>query len=294
MPMLIEIMPAQDVHIETGGADDPVQWYKLEENQKIPLDPKDIYHSRCFLNIDFSDGKCFRGLSPLKVAANIIEAMNNGDKTTRDIAKSGMPPFMLVNEDLDTEQTEEQKRLLEKAWREKAKDIPILGGGHLKKLDLGFSSLRDLMIAETDARGLRIICNIWGVHVSIFSDEHATENNIRTARQLMYEDRIIPDVNAELEFYNELFAPAGIHYEADWSKIPALQEDKEKLAKIYAIGRDKRAVTRNEFRRAIGEAEIDDPAFTEDGLIEEAMFTPDVLSNFNDNNNQNNNNRDNE
>ena len=270
----LDIMPPQMIDIVTGGTEDPVKYFKVDGEDKIPINPVDVYHSRCFLNLDFTDGKNFRGISPLGVASNIILAINAGDKTIKDLYEAGMPPFMLVNKNIDETQIEEQKVLLEEAWRKKSKDIPLLGGGDVYKVDLGFSNIRDLMITETDSRGLRIMCNIWGVHVSLFSDEHATENNIGTARKLMYEDRVIPDIESEVEFYNSLFESKGITYKPDYSQIPALQEDKEKVAKIYGIGIDKKAVSKNEFREAVGLEPIEDPVMGEEGLIDDATFIP--------------------
>ena len=275
-PMTLDIMPPQNIEIETGGAADPIRYYKVESDERIDLEPEDVYHSRAFLNLDFDEGKQFRGFAPLAVASTIIRAMNAGNKTVADLYEAGMPPFMLYNEDLEASDTEEAKRELEKAWRGKSKDIPVLGSGKLGKIDLGFSNLRDLQIVETDKRGLRMMCNIWGLHPALFSDEAATLDNMKVSRKLMYEDRLMPDIEDECEYLNRLFEPLGIHYEPDYSKIEALQEDKEKVAKIYAIGMDKRAITKNEFREAIGLEPIEDDVMGEEGLIESAMFVPPV------------------
>lgn len=271
-PMFFDIMPPQDIEIVTGGATDPVKYYKVDEKDKLPLEPKDVYHSRAFLNLDFEQGKQFRGLAPLSVASNIITMMNAGDDIVRKLYEAGMPPGILYNKGLKGKQVDEQKMLLEKAWRNKSKDIPILGGGDLGWLNLGFSSLRDLQIVESDKRGLRIMCNLWGVHESLFSAERATLDNMKIARKLMYEDRQKPDIDAEIEYINKVFEPMGIYYIADYSGIEALQEDKEKIAKIFAIGIDKKAVTKNEFREAVGLPVIEDDVMGEQGLIDNNEF----------------------
>jgi len=272
LPMFFDIMPPQNIEIVTGGMTDPVKYYKVDEKDKLPLDPEDVFHSRAFLNVDFDEGKHFRGLSPLKVAANIISMMNSGDEMVKKLYDTGMPPGILYNKNIKGTEVNEQKSLLEKAWRSKNKDIPIIGGGELGWINLGFSSLRDLQVVESDKRGLRVICNIWGVHESLFSAERATLDNMKIARKLMYEDRQKPDIEDELEYLNKIFKPLGIHYVADYSQIEALQEDKEKIAKIYGLGIDKKAVTKNEFREAIGLEPIKDEVMGEEGLIDESQF----------------------
>jgi len=273
LPMFFDIMPPQNIEIVTGGMSDPVKYYKVDEKDKLPLDPADVFHSRAFLNTDFDEGRQFRGLSPLKVAANIISMMNSGDEMVKKLYDTGMPPGILYNKNIKGTEVNEQKSLLEKAWRSKSKDIPIIGGGELGWINLGFSSLRDLQIIESDKRGLRVICNIWGVHESLFSAERATLDNMKIARKLMYEDRQKPDIEDEIEYLNKIFESTGITYVADYSQIEALQEDKEKLAKIYAIGRDKKVVTRNEMRMDVfGKEPIDEDVMGEEGLIDESEF----------------------
>lgn len=275
-PMSLEVMPAHEVLIETGGPDDPIRYYKLQNNERVEFFPEDIYHSRLFLNVDFSNGKQYRGISPLKVAINVINSMNAGDKLTADSYATGMPPGILYNKNLESADVEKQRRKMEIEWRKKEKDVPVFGAGELGWLPLGFSNLKDLQVIQNDARGLRILCNLWGIHESLFSGDASTLDNLKVARRLMYEDRIMPDINEELAFYNSLFASTGITYVADYSQVPALQDDRLSIAQIYAIGIDKKAVTRNEMREALGLAEINEPLMGEEGLIESILFTPDV------------------
>jgi HK97 family phage portal protein len=271
-PMQLEIMPPHLTDIEIGTVDKIVKYFRIQTDNRIEIDPSDVYHSRCYLNLDFKDGKQLRGISPLKVASNIIQAMNSGEMQVKDIYTAGMPPFALVNEDIGGSEVEENKIALEKAWRNKAKDIPLLAGGKLSKIDFGFNNLKDMQIIDTDKRGLKIICNIWGVHESLFTAERATMDNMTSARKLMYEDRILPDVEAECEMYNYIFKNYGITYKVDTSSIPALQEDKEKIARILTAGIAAKAVTKNEFRIAAGLEELPQPEFGVDGLIDRILF----------------------
>jgi HK97 family phage portal protein len=276
MPMMLDIMPPQNIEIESGGPGNIVRYYKVDSSTKVEIEPKDVYHSRLFLNADFSEGKQFRGISPLKVASNLIAAMNSGNDLVNKSYETGMPPGILYNKNLESSEIEEQKRKLEQAWRKKQKDVPVFGGGELGWIPLGFSNLRDLQIVETDKRGLRILCNIWGIHESLFSGDASTLDNLKIARRLLYEDRIMPDVKAECDFYNELFKSTGIEYRPDYSGVQALQDDKLVTAQLYGIAIDKKVVTRNEMRTALGLQEIENELMGEEGLIESIMFAPEV------------------
>ena len=278
-PFALDILPPQNVDLIFGEYSEVIEYYRVNRNEKPENDilPENVHHSRLFPNLDFDDGKQFRSLSPVKVAADIIRAMNAGNKQDADLKETGTPPFMIINEDLDVSDSKVQKKILEEQWVQQSKDKPMFGTGRIKKLDFGFSTLKDLMILETDSRGLMAICNMWGVHVSLFSDQHATENNILTARKLMYEDRAIPDAKDECEFWNWIFKESDITFIPDISQIPAMQEDKEKLAKVYAIAYDKKATTGNEIREhVLGLDPIDIPEMGEEGLIERLMFVPDI------------------
>lgn len=291
-PFQLDIMPPQNVEINYGDIRNIIDNYVLDTgDESKPMKPENVFHSRLFLNVDFDDGKQFRGSAPIAVAADVIRSMNAANKQAADLTEEGSPPYYLVNEDAETPDSETQKQAFIEDWQQWPKNIPRIGTGRMKKIDLGFSTLADLQIVETDTRGKDAMCAIWGVHPALFSDRHATENNILTARKLMYEDRTLPDIQDEIELYNEMFAPFGITYEADLSNIAALQEDKEKMAKVYAIGVDKHAATYNEFREnVLGLDPIDVPEMGEEGLIDRATFAPVDASNFNelDNNAQNN------
>jgi hypothetical protein len=120
------------------------------------------------------------------------------------------------------------------------------------------------------------LCNIWGIHESLFSGDASTLDNLKIARRLLYEDRIMPDVKAECDFYNELFKSTGIEYRPDYSGVQALQDDKLVTAQLYGIAIDKKVVTRNEMRTALGLQEIENELMGEEGLIESIMFAPEV------------------
>lgn len=284
-----DIVPSQDIDIESAGYRNMVKYYKIDSNQKVPIPAELIWHTRLFLNLDFTNGKNFRGVAPISVAADVIRAMSETNKTVYNTLKKGMPPGILGNKNLKSlKESIQSQEYLEKVWEEKFggshnRGKPVIGAGDLFWIPIGFSNFKDLQLIENTSMGRSILCNLWGVPEELFSSERSTLDNKSTARKLAYEDSIIPMVEDYIEGLNKRIEPAyGIKYKIDISSIPAMQEDKLKIAQWMKIGRDSRAFSKNEMRIALGHEEIDNPEFGIEGLIDEGLM-PEQFQQYNQN-----------
>ena len=263
----MRMLPTQHVEIESGGILDPIGKYTLNDlGTDRSLDPAQIWHTRLFDNLDYRNGKNFMGISPIKVAANIINAQNFGYELISTSAQMGMPPTMIYpkGQNFTPDMIPEQQRRVESAYIEKykgkdRKGVPLFAPFEFGAHTLGFSNLRDLMLVESSQEGRRVLCNIWGVPAELFNDkESSTYNNMEAAYKAVYTNRIIPDADLFFQGLNRLIKPTGIVYKPDWAQIDELQDDKEKLAKILDIGVRNNSITLNEFREGLGYDE--DPA----------------------------------
>lgn len=278
-----EIMPSQYVEIKPEG-DEPVGVYKLKVgDQSSSFKPENVWHTRLFLNLDYEDGINYRGLSPLKVAANKITAMNEGDILLAKTLKYGMPPGILGREDLDSlEDAVETQEILEQEWRKRYshdenKGVPIFMNGKLFWLQLGFSNLRDLQIIENDKNGMRVLANLYGLSPELFTGEFSSYSNKMLAEKVAYTDRILPDMKLFLDGINKIIGRVfGIEYKADTSQIEALQADKLQMAQIYDIGVRNNSVTNDEFREAIGLEPTGKPEMGEEGLLNRSLTMPEA------------------
>jgi HK97 family phage portal protein len=265
LPALFEIMPSHHTEIISGGWAKPIGGYKFDiasERREIPV--VDVWHTRLFQNWDYQDGANFRGMSPIKVAVNIINAQNNGYNILSKSFERGMPPGLLTREDItDVQMGRLAEAELTKSWTAKhgksdKAGVPVFGAGKYAWIKMGFDTLRDLDVVNSSVHGLRTLCNLWGLPSTLFNDQaSSTYNNLRTATRTIYTNRVMPDLTAFCQGLNELYKAAGYTFKPDYSKIPELQEDKLETAKIYAIGIDKRAISRNEFRDALGMEPVD-------------------------------------
>ena len=289
-----DIIPSQNIDIESAGYRNMVNYYKIDINsadKRVFMESKDVWHSRLFLNLDFTNGKNFRGVAPISVAADVIRAMSEINKTIYKTVKRGFPPGIFGNKSIDnTKTSEEFQEYLERQWSQKFEGSenrgrPIIAGGDLYWFPIGFSNFRDLQIIESSSMGRSVLCNTWGVPEELFSSERSTLDNKNTARKLAYEDSIIPMLKVYISGLNKRTEKSyGITYKIDEKSIPAMQEDKLKIAQTMKIGRDARAITKNEFRQAIGLEFINDPEFDIEGLIDEGNM-PEQFQNYQQNQN---------
>jgi HK97 family phage portal protein len=256
---MMRVLPTQYVEILSGGSGQPISDYILNLNPVIKFVPDEIWHVRGFDNLDYTQGKNFMGISPVKVAALVVQAQNNGYEQLATALKNGMPPGILYDKTpFNAQSTKEQQEMMEKAWinkigNPKKKGLPIFSGGEKGWLQLGFSNLRDLQIVESSQQGLRVLCNIWGMPAEVFNDKSSsTYNNMTMAYKAIYTNRIVPDATLFYEGINKIIKETGIRYVPDWGQIQELQPDKKVIADTLNVGVMNNSLTLNEFREALG------------------------------------------
>jgi HK97 family phage portal protein len=259
VPQLFEIMPTHHVEIVSGGWAKPIAGYKFDVDFNRNIEPTDVWHTRIFPNWDYTNGANFMGMSPIKVSVNIINAQNNGYNILSKSFERGMPPGILTRKDMsDLKMIGAHEEALTKAWLKKhgksdRAGLPVFAIGDYSWIQLGFSTLKDMDVINSSVHGLRTLCNLWGLPSTLFNDQaSSTYNNLKTATKVIYTNRVIPDMTMFCDGLTNLYKAKGIKFEPDISQIPEMQEDKMELAKVYDIGVKNRAISRNEFRQALG------------------------------------------
>jgi HK97 family phage portal protein len=263
--MAFDNMPVHLTDIIGAGWRQPIKEYKINTNPNVVLPAENVWHTRIFTNLDYEMGANFRGLSPVKVAANVIRAQNAGMNILARSYERGAPPFMIVNKSLKTQkESVEYQNLIDKTYKNKfwnsrnnSKNtmLPMTVGGDVDVKSIGFSTIQDLDIVNVSKNGLRILCNIWCVPAQLFnSAEDSTYSNMKEATKAMYDNRIIPDIDRYLEGLNAITVPKyGIEYRANTSSIPALQENKKELMDWIAIAMTKGLLTGDEALVILGQ-----------------------------------------
>lgn len=232
------IMPAQNVNIYSKNWRQPVGTYTLDINEMYKIEVSDIWHERFAPTLNYEDGKNFMGMSPVKVAHDIINAQNKGYEVTAKMYSYGHPPGILSKKaDSGDETTAEQESKFRERYRTKYQGIdnmaiPIFTLGELAYTKIGFDNMKELEVIKMSEHGLRVFCNILQVPSQLFNDNAAsTFNNLAEGSKVIYTNRIIPDVSQFCYGFNKIVRAYGdFKLKPDLSDIESLQEDKAKKA----------------------------------------------------------------
>ncbi len=263
------LMPTQNITIESGGWRKPISKYTLDINQTYRIDVTDVWHERLTPTLDYSEGRNFMGMSPVKVAANIINSQNKGYEVTSKMYAYGHPPGIIskkVEPGSGSDSTAEQESKFRERYRTKYQGvdnmaIPIFTMGELSYTKIGYDNLKELEIISMSEHGRRIFCNILQVPAQLFNDTAAsTFNNMTEASKTIYTNRLIPDVAQFCAGFNRILKAYGdFEMKPDYSDIEALQDDKAKKAEWVSKMFNDGVITGDDYLEAMGEERTELP-----------------------------------
>ena len=212
-----------------GGGRLPMAWC-YEEGEVKHTWPVDPITGQCdlvqFKNLNLLDYR--RGLSLLEPVAYAVDQYNSAAEWNQAILQnSGKPAGMLKTQGLDPDQREEmRKQVQDKMAGPKNAGKMFIGDENMDYVQIGLSP-KDMDWSEGAKRaatdtviGLGVAPQLVGIEGSL------TRDNYRTARQALYEDTVLPDLDAFVEELNNALVPlyneAGLTIEYEASDIPAL------------------------------------------------------------------------
>jgi HK97 family phage portal protein len=261
------IMPSQNVTIKSLGWRQPIGYYTLDINELYKINAADVWHERFAPTLNYEEGQNFMGMSPVKVAHDIINSQNKGYEVTAKMYSYGHPPGILSKEaDNGDETTAEQESKFRERYRTKYQGvdnmaIPIFTLGKLAYTKIGYDNLSELQIIPMSEHGRRIFCNILQVPAQLFNDTAAsTFNNMNEASKVIYTNRLIPDISQFCSGFNNIVKAYGdFRIKPDFSDIEALQEDKAKKSEwISRMFRDG-IITGDEYLEMMGQERTELP-----------------------------------
>lgn len=262
------MMPTQNIDIYTGGFRKPVDYYTLDINQQYKIQASDVWHER-IPSLEMMNGENFMGTSPLKVAMNIINMQNGGFELASNLFKGGHPPGILSKEGAEGEIPKQQEKKFREHYARKYlstpedSKIPVFTMGKIQYVKIGYDSLKDLQVLEMSENGMRALCRVLQVSPQLFGDTSAsTYDNVVEAWKAAWRDVLMPECENFAEgFTNQILSAYGdgIVLRPDYSNIGELQEDKERIAKIYDIGVKNGSLSRDEWREGVGFETIGTP-----------------------------------
>lgn len=242
-----KVMPSQHVEIISGGWMEPVKEYIIDYNytKNITISANEVIHNK-ITNLKYMNGESLYGISPVKVASNIIQSQNNAYSITASTMKRGFPSGILTKitgeQGGDDEIAQERINIFKKIWRKfygKSKNSgePIITEGDVRWIEMGFKNFKELQTIETSQEGRRILCNIWGIPSLTMNDiQGTTFNNQTELRKVIYTQRIMPDIQYFCEKENaDIWSNYGFEVWPDYSGIEELQSNRKELAEWINI-----------------------------------------------------------
>lgn len=229
------VMPSQNVEIKSWGWRKPIGEYYLNLNESYKIQASDVWHERFAPTLVYEGGRNFRGMSPLKVAANIVNSQNKGYEVTAKMYAYGHPPGILSKEsdNIDAGLIQEQEAKFRERYKTKYQGVdnmatPIFTLGKLNYTKIGYDNLKELEVVSMSEHGRRVLANLWQVPSWLLNDpQGAAYNNQIEASKAIYTNRIIPDVTQFCAGFNQILRAYGdFILKPDFSEIEALQDDK--------------------------------------------------------------------
>ena len=242
--------------------------YRAPAGGKRTFEPEEIVHIPLFSPLDD-----FYGLSPIQVAARVIDTDNSALVWNQNLLQNDARPPSVITIEEGFPSKSERERFdadLERRYTgTKNARRPVVIEGKAKWDQLGLSPA-DLDWLEGRKLSQReIAAKIYHVPPELLGDPEAkTYNSMPEAKKALYTEAVLPGLDRVLDDLNAMltvrFDPTGdlqLGYDAD--QIEALQEDMErKWVRVHLAD----SLSLNEQRAAIGyddytgDPEADDPA----------------------------------
>ena len=225
--------------------------YVGQGQRLIPYVPEDIVWIHYFNPLDEYAG--LSPIAPLRLSADMgLDAL----RASRNNLSNESTPGLFV-ETTDTPTDDEVKEFYER-WEARFKGVdkvrrPVLLSGGMKAANLGFSP-KDMEYVQSLRWSLEDVARVYGIPKAMLGDiERITFSNFQTARKVLWEDTIVP----QLIFYQEAlqqmllpnFSDPALTVEFDLTVVEALRENENDKAQRRQVYVNTGILTINEVRQ---------------------------------------------
>ena len=275
---LLELIPLPSQFVEvipkniwTGEVNKYVLWLSPDKGQEF--DPTEIVHIKNFnpslSKVNVGNKQIFslglRGISNLASLARVIQGSNDGFIAQMRLIQNGGPigilsnasnePLIMADAAQSQQATDQQMSQYSGAWNKGKIRVTT---ANLKWISMGMNSV-DLQLLELQKATLQNVCNVLNMPLEMMSLEGSTFNNKKEALKEMWNGAILPNMNIIRDHLNEYlsnFYPTlkdGTQWiDYDHRAIPALQQDIEKMHKIWKERVETHLATPEMYQEAMG------------------------------------------
>jgi len=229
------VMPSQIMEVVSGGILEPVKSYRVEYNGQKDIPAEQICHIKDFQPYYDGSGSHLYGQSPLKAGFRAMTTNNEAAQTGVKYLQNQMARGVLMSDegDLNEVQAQQLKDKFRSSYQSSnnAGDV-IITPKKLSWVNFGLSA-SDLSLIEQYNASVKDICNIYNVPSQLLNnDKSSTYNNMKSAKAALYQHAVMPELFKIRDELNRWLAPKfgeKIYLDFDFSVIPELQEDMEKV-----------------------------------------------------------------
>lgn len=236
------------------------RYYDVDFEGEFPAN--EVMHIKYF-NPDYSNGRNFRGLSPLQVLSKRLTRLEAGmNATVAQVQNGGVPGIVYEKSDYAIESLGQRKNDFSSYLRNSSnKGAPYFAAGEMGYLELGLS-LADMNVLDLQNVDFTKLCNAYKIPEVLLNNHKAsTDNNVNWAEKRLYTNSILPNIYLLRDAFVNQIAPlfggsVKRTIEIDLSEIPSLHEDiKQQASALDAMW----WITPNEKRDIMQFEEIDNP-----------------------------------
>jgi len=283
LPLRLDVLPPQWMEIMIGTYLNPVQGYKfLMSGNVMDYDVSQVMHWKEFNpDYDYQGTGHLKGMSRLRPILKSVTGSGSAyDALVAAFQHQGAVGILtLLGEDGKVQRMNKSflssvknQYRREYTGAKKAGSIVITDKDH-KWTNFGMTVVELAILQALGTFGGKI-CDAYNVPAMLMAGStDKTYTNYKEAKAALWQDAIMPSVDAYLDKLTNWLGPAfkeeGQELRADYSEVPALQTNKAELIAWMVLSK---SFTKNEIREAAGADQMDDPNM--DKVYESAGAVP--------------------
>jgi HK97 family phage portal protein len=237
----VDILPSPSIEIHSNNDFFmPEIKYQFQlGNQNRMFESEQIEHVRFFNPSYLCVEDSFKGLSPIQVAARVVQSGNDKWDATANLLQN-RGAIGLITDKSNRPMTPDEASRVQSAFQNDVGGSHNFGKVKVTNKDLDFISMAmsstDLQIIEQGVVNLRAICAVYGVDSSLINDPaNQTYNNRKEATKALYTNSVMPLAEKIYAKHNNFLAknhyPDGsVRMRKNFEGIEALQTDKKEEA----------------------------------------------------------------
>lgn len=234
----LDVLPSNHVEIKAkGNFFEPVIKYMMTlDSSTYKFESEDVGHIRFFNPLYSTLEDSFIGLSPIQVAAQVVQSGNDRWSADANLLQN-RGAIGLVTDRSNMPMLDSEAAKVQEKFEQRTSGVGNFGKTIVTNKDLNYIQMamtpQDLQLLEKGVVNLRTICNVFQLDSSLFNDPaNKTFNNRKEAEKSLFTNAVMPIMDkVEAEFNRWLvpthFPEGNVRMRVDYSDIPALQVDQK-------------------------------------------------------------------